>query len=189
MQSPPDRKRQEILAAAARLFATRAFHEVRVDDVAADARVSKGTVYLHFESKEDLYLSIVREGVAELVRGLKEKLASQTGPTVDFLREIIREMTRFAAGHPDVFKLLLAGKVPVDDERFNEADREALRVIESAIRRGVKRGELTDRRPAWTAQFVTGVICEMMKRATEPVDADALADHVMHVFFDGLRKR
>ena len=48
-----------MLLAAARLFGTQRFHEVRMDDIAAEAEVSKGTLYRYFKDKDELYLALV----------------------------------------------------------------------------------------------------------------------------------
>src|SRR5437868_1833903 len=59
-----------MLEAAGRLFGTRRFHEVRMEDVAAEADVSKGTLYRYFRDKEEMYLALLarasRQYVAEL---------------------------------------------------------------------------------------------------------------------------
>src|SRR4051812_30830480 len=83
MQRPDEKKRALITATAARLFATRPFHKVRLEDIAAEAKVGKGTVYIYFDDKEDLYFSIIYEGFARLVDGLREQLGSQSSPSAD----------------------------------------------------------------------------------------------------------
>ena len=67
MRRRDEQKRRTITATAARLFATQPFHKVRLDAVASAARVGKGTLYVYFRSKEDLYYSIIFEGFAALV--------------------------------------------------------------------------------------------------------------------------
>src|SRR4051812_13319197 len=57
MQRPDEKKRAQIVATAARLFATRPYHKVRLEDIATDARIGKGTLYIYFDNKEDLYFS------------------------------------------------------------------------------------------------------------------------------------
>jgi len=53
MQRPDEKKRQLIANTAAKLFATRPFHKVKLDDVASAAGVGKGTLYIYFKSKEE----------------------------------------------------------------------------------------------------------------------------------------
>jgi AcrR family transcriptional regulator len=157
--------------------------------VAAKARISKGTVYTYFQSKDDLYVSIVREGAGELVRRLRARLATRSGAASEFLREVVHEICAFAVRHPHVFKLASTGKLPEDDGPSPRPGEQVLELIETVIRRGVDQGELTDPHPELTAQFVCGVVVEVMKRATERVDAEALADQVMQIFLQGLLRR
>ena len=48
-----------MLAAAARLFGSQRFHEVRMEDIAAEAAVAKGTLYRYFADKEQLYRAML----------------------------------------------------------------------------------------------------------------------------------
>ena len=52
MRERDPRRGQQILEAAAQLFATHRYHEVRMEDVAAEAGVAKGTIYRYFKDKE-----------------------------------------------------------------------------------------------------------------------------------------
>src|SRR5215510_8388496 len=56
-----DARPQEILEAALSVFAEKGFAAARMDDIAVRARVSKGTIYLYFESKEAVFRALVRE--------------------------------------------------------------------------------------------------------------------------------
>lgn len=67
MQITDEQKRVNILAAAAELFASQPFHKVVLSDVAEKAGVGKGTLYIYFKSKEDLYFSVLLGGFSNLV--------------------------------------------------------------------------------------------------------------------------
>ena len=75
MQRPDEKKRQLIAATAAKMFATRPFHKVKLDEVAAAAGVGKGTLYVYFKSKEDLYFWLIHDAFAKLVEQLSSQLA------------------------------------------------------------------------------------------------------------------
>ena len=77
MQVPNEQKRRHITSAAARMFAARPFHKVRLDDIAAAAGVGKGTLYVYFDSKEDLYFTLTYEGFAQLVDRLNAQLEGE----------------------------------------------------------------------------------------------------------------
>src|SRR5262245_20215588 len=105
MQRPDEQKRLEIMAVAARLFATRPFHEVRLDDVAALAKIGKGTVYVYFDSKEDLFLSLVRDGFSRLVDGLGDELDDSSLGAWERLERIVDGFVGFATRFPHLFQL------------------------------------------------------------------------------------
>src|SRR5438132_6255243 len=100
MRLPDDNKRRQIIATAANMFATQPFHKVRLDDVAAAAGVGKGTLYVYFQSKEDLYFTIIFEGVAMLLGRLKAQLAADHSGAMHRLRTIAEELVDFAFQHP-----------------------------------------------------------------------------------------
>lgn len=71
-----EERRQSILRAAREVFFENGFHRATVDDVAGRAKVSKGTVYLYFESKETILALLLLEGLNELVGDLERAYAA-----------------------------------------------------------------------------------------------------------------
>lgn len=69
-------KKQRILDAAAILFSKKQYHEVMVEDVARLASIAKGTVYNYFSSKEEIYFTIIRERMDNLLVSLEQKIKS-----------------------------------------------------------------------------------------------------------------
>src|SRR5579871_1961322 len=67
-------KRERILAAAVRVFARKGFHATRVSEVAKAAGVADGTIYLYFESKEHLLVSLFEDRVERLLAYLESEL-------------------------------------------------------------------------------------------------------------------
>src|SRR5437016_5748224 len=120
MQRPDEKKRALITATAARLFATRPYHKVRLDDIAAEAKIGKGTLYVYFDNKEDLYFSLIYEGFSQLIDRLREQI-EPIGPAVQSaappdppdnpaawqsLQRIVTELVRFPCQHPHFFELM-----------------------------------------------------------------------------------
>ena len=79
-----ERQRQErerlILRAASDLFVERGYHDTSMDDIAARVGIAKGTVYLHFASKEDLTLALLEQGVREFTQSLDAILSADGTP-------------------------------------------------------------------------------------------------------------
>src|SRR5215831_14564033 len=105
-----ERQRQEreqlILQAADELLLERGYHETSIDDIAARVGISKGTVYLHFASKEDLVVALFERGMEHLLRTIDEILAAPGSPRAR-LEAILRRVYAGMAGqHYQVFALL-----------------------------------------------------------------------------------
>jgi AcrR family transcriptional regulator len=79
-----ERQRQErealILRAAADLFVERGYHETLMEDIAARVGIAKGTVYLHFASKEDLTMALIHQGIQRFAHELDAILAADGSP-------------------------------------------------------------------------------------------------------------
>jgi TetR/AcrR family transcriptional regulator len=76
----------ELLDAALDLFVEKGFSATRVDEVAARAGVSKGTLFLYFQSKEDLFKAVVRENIANKFPTWQEEFITFEGTSADMLR-------------------------------------------------------------------------------------------------------
>jgi AcrR family transcriptional regulator len=79
----------ELMAAALDLFVERGFASTRLDDVAARAGVSKGTLYLYFSSKEELFKAVIRSGIVPLIERGERLLEEHEGSVVPLMRQIV----------------------------------------------------------------------------------------------------
>jgi TetR/AcrR family fatty acid metabolism transcriptional regulator len=79
-----------ILDASVRVFADKGFHSSRISDVAREARVAEGTIYLYFKNKDDLLLSILSEKVGAFVEDVKSAVAAWSTPQ-DKLKAIVEK--------------------------------------------------------------------------------------------------
>ena len=91
-RSLKDRQREErerlILDAAEELLAEKGYHEMSIDEIAARVGVSKGTVYLHFPSKEELVLAQLERGMRRFIQSADVVLTSAASPS-EKLRSLI----------------------------------------------------------------------------------------------------
>ncbi len=84
-----DARPQELLGAALELFVEHGFAATRLDEVARKAGVSKGTLYLYFESKEELFKAVVRETILPGIVQSEQLLAQFEGPTEELFRVLV----------------------------------------------------------------------------------------------------
>ena len=101
-----EEKRTKILGAAARVFAREGFYSARIGDVANEAGVAHGTVYLYFESKDDLLISLFRESLSEVVQHVKAEIQKEKNAE-DKLRKMISLQLELIETNPDLTALML----------------------------------------------------------------------------------
>src|SRR6188508_718730 len=92
-----DARPQEILEAALAAFAERGFAAARMDDIAERARVSKGTIYLYFESKEAVFRALIQETLAKRVSDFAAVVRDHRGPVAPLLRELLLRLGHLVA--------------------------------------------------------------------------------------------
>ena len=81
-----DARPHELLDAALAFFVERGYAATRLDDVAARAGVSKGTLYLYYASKQDLFEAVVRYAIVERIRELEEECRKLAGSPEETVR-------------------------------------------------------------------------------------------------------
>lgn len=93
--TPAPRKRRkedrpsELLGAALNLFVEKGFTATRLEDVAAKAGVSKGTLYLYYENKEALFKAVIQEGVIPIIAENEAIAAKHTSSSFDLLEKLL----------------------------------------------------------------------------------------------------
>jgi AcrR family transcriptional regulator len=188
MQKPNEAKRRKIIQIAARLFSVRPFHEVRLDDIAAAAHVGKGTVYIYFKSKEELYASLIQERFSRLLEELRGQLARETSPVLA-LERIVRGLVGFAFDHPDFYELLRA--VAREEQRLGllKMRQELTDLILMVLRRGARQGIWIDAHPQLTAVFIPGLVRSARLFGPTGIGERALAEQILRLLREGLRQK
>lgn len=136
---------QELLAAALDLFVERGYAATRLDDVAAHAGVSKGTLYLYFSNKEELFRAVVRDTVLPVIGEAELTIDQHEGSSVELLRELILGWWERIGNTKlsGISKLMMAesGNFPeiakfYHDEVISRGNAMIARVLERGIARG-----------------------------------------------------
>jgi AcrR family transcriptional regulator len=187
----------EILAAALASFAERGFAATRLEDVAARAGISKGTLYLYFKGKEELFEAVVRATLVPNLERLEVLTASFEGSSARLLERLLLTIAGVVDSRVGAIPKLViaeAGNFP-DLARFylDEVVRRGLGLIGTILRRGIERGEF---RPVDVDHTVFCVIAPMLiaalwKNSLEPhddapLDAQALARAHLKLLLRGL---
>ncbi len=85
-------KRRQILDAAIEVFAATGFHKSRVSDIAREAGVADGTIYLYFKSKDDVLISIFEEAMGEMIERAEAAIADLDDPLAKLSRLAVHHM-------------------------------------------------------------------------------------------------
>lgn len=153
----------EIVQAALEVFAEKGFAAAKLDDIARRAGVSKGALYLYFETKEDIFRAVVREAVAPNFDVVEAMLAHATMPFPDLLRlavgRIVAVVGRSRIGA--VAKLVIG-----ESRNFPELARvwhdevisRALGAMSGALAQAQSRGEIRPGDPRLQAFSIVGPI-------------------------------
>lgn len=137
----------ELLDAALDLFVEKGFAATRVEEVATRAGVSKGTLFLYFPSKEDLFKAVVREAISGRFDEWKAELESFPGDTSELVREcMLRWWDRIGNTRASgITKLVMseAGSFPEIAAFYTkEVIEPGNALVRSILERGVRRGEV-----------------------------------------------
>jgi len=135
--------RERILGTAGELFADRGYNGVSIADIAAASGISTGLVYYHFKDKENLYESVVREGLHLLEETAVRTLGVEGHPT-DRLQSFIHSYMTLLEGHPALMRLLIRSVTDVSSPAPGQVlTRSAVTIdrLQSVIEEGVASGE------------------------------------------------
>jgi len=140
-----DARPGEIVQAALASFAKRGFAATRLEDVAAAAGISKGTIYLYFPNKEELFRAVVRQAVLPNLEAAEAQFAAHAGSCGDLLRLLAeRFLLLLDSDLTAVPKLVMAesGNFPGIAKFYADTvARRAVRLIEGILERGMQQGE------------------------------------------------
>jgi AcrR family transcriptional regulator len=183
--------RAAVLDAAAEQFIQRGFGQTTIEDVAAAARVSKGTVYYHFVDKADLFEAVFRDRQARLVQAVIHAVAEEgAGPWARIHAGLAAYLAQ-AIGDAEHRVLLQVAPGALGVERCREIDEAmGLPILRAALQELVDAGEVPPQPIELAARVLFAALCEAALAAgADPSPEHACRDAaaVLNAFVGGLR--
>ena len=190
----PD-KPQQIIDAAVRVFARKGYYNARVSDIAKEAGIAAGTIYLYFRTKDDILVTLFREKMTEFVGTVRKAIADEPD-AVAKLRRLIHLHFELLEGLPE-----LAEVVQVEQRQLQKFFRGAsaheissyFALIRSVLEEGVAEGRFRPTLPVKIAtKTLFGAMDQMAtswvlgKRGYQLADT---ADEVADIFLQGVAVR
>ena len=133
-------RREDILQAAREVFFERGIHHATVDEVAEQAQVSKGTVYLYFDTKETILAHLLVEGLEKLVGDLEAAFApDEPRSAPERIRSLARAYLKFYQTYPSYFNLMSSFdrghfQESIPSELYTQVLMRSLRGLEWVVR-------------------------------------------------------
>ncbi|WP_244159847.1 TetR/AcrR family transcriptional regulator [Cupriavidus alkaliphilus] len=189
---------QELVSAAVDLFVARGYSATRLEDVASAAGVSKGTVYLYFASKEELFKAVVQQNLLPALAEGEAFIDAFEGTTEALLRQILMRWWELVGDSPSsgLIKLLIAesGNFPDLARYYNvEVIERCDRLIARILARGVAQGEFREADVDLTTLALTApMLFQMMWKhsfgpcANKVLEPKAFLTHVVALLLHGL---
>lgn len=161
-----DRTRARIVEAARRAFAARGYHGTLVDHVAREAGVSKGAVYVHFPSKEELFLTLLEDAAATLVDRLTAAIEGARGGRARVSAALGAALGAFEENEPltRLFLVESVGVSPQVERRRWELRAALTRLVQAYLDEAVADGDIPAQDTALAATVWMGAVSEVVAR-------------------------
>ena len=188
-------KREAILRAAIKVFAQKGYFNSKVADIAKEAGIADGTVYLYFKSKDEVLHSVFDRAMEEFIAEGRREIAE--------IERADKRLERIARLHLEklgadrdlavVFQVELRGSTKFMEEFSGGGFAEYLDIIRRTIFEGQKAGVFrTDLKPITAAKILYGALDEMVTNwilSKRAYPLAPMADEVLKVFFGGITQK
>lgn len=179
LEPPKENKRTRILNAAESIFKGRRFDDVTLDEIAEKAGVGKGTLYLYFKNKEDLFSQMAIDGMDDMVARTRGIIAMTT-PFKERLFLFGCELADFVSRRHGVMRAMDQAQSEQTDQLFNQHLRQLILAIQDLLQTGINEGALRKNfQLAELRMALVGPILLKVRRAEtagELVDVNALLE-------------
>lgn len=194
MKEKSQDKRDAILQAAFQVVCTKGYYETRIDDVARKAGVAKGTVYLYFRDKPDLYIGMLRWLIDE-ARGILDAVGVQGRAASEKLQRVFERWFENLIQRPAAIDLMFPEMQKERCEiarRFHEQVlpevRKLLDGIGGLIEEGIRRGEFRPVDPRLAALSFLNAFRAALLIASSRLGVKTAPESALEIFFYGIRR-
>lgn len=179
-------RRNSIIGAAEKVFFTKGFEMATMDQVAEEAELSKGTLYLYFKSKEELHFAINMRA-ADILFDYFSKAVKNNETGLENVKNIGNAYIRFAKERPDHFRALMYFETKESFDFFenNEdfirhiSERDAMKVFIETVNKGINDGSIRDDIPVDViCQNLWGMATGMLLHIL--TNKDKIPEHTEH---------
>jgi len=185
-------RRAQVLRHAKRIFARKGYHQTNIADIISQARIARGTFYLYFQNKKDLFQELLDQVLRELSTRIQRiRLGADQPNPADQLRNNLRRVLEFVLAERELTDILLNHSMGFDhelDERIADFYRRVTDAIQRSLDLGVQMGFVRPCDTRSVARCILGGIKELVGQLAheEQHDIDALAEEVLNFGLRGV---
>ena len=185
-------KYHRIIKAATKIFAKKGFFKAKVSDIAKEAQVADGTIYLYFENKDDILISLFEEQMQLVLENMRQQLSEE--------EDAVKKIERFAVTHlkliesnknvAEIIQVELRQSTKFMKEYKNERFMEYLNLIADIIEEGQKQGVFNKAIiPDIAKRAFFGALDEMSRfwvlSSRKKYDIETAAEQISNYFLNG----
>ncbi len=156
--------RTKILEAAVQVFAQKGYHETRVDDIVAESKTSKGSVYFYFPSKQDIFLGLI-DTFSDLLESRLNEALQKKAHGSEQMDTALRVSLKIFSQYRTLAKIALVQAVglgAVFEERRRAINNRLTRLIQSRLDQAVQNGSLPPLQTDLAARIWVGALNEIV---------------------------
>jgi TetR/AcrR family transcriptional regulator len=179
--------KKKIIDAAFEVLQRKEMHECVIDEIAKAAGVGKGTVYLYFKSKSELYSFLMMHMVDEMKAVIDSAKQSDSDP-VSKIKKLVAGIDEYMSGRSQLFLMVREQAKPSDNkehEKMHKVFEEMLFSIGDIIKEGISKGKLRDLPPVFVGALIFSSLTSAhhyRKRArpgAKKIDAELITDIIL----------
>ena len=177
-----EERRKMVVRCAKAVFSQKGYYQASISDIIERAGIARGTFYLYFQSKRDIFNSILDQ-LAEELGGVVSRL--DLDPSVsssEQLKSILRSIIMLALEDRDMTQIILSRAGGLDSEfdgKLREFYETVLGTIESSLQHGIELGLVRECNTQVIACCVLGCVKEVVNHIFEDVEAISQLDHIL----------
>jgi len=177
----------EILQAAHRIFAERGFEQATIADIAAAAGVAKGTVYLYYRSKREVYAAVLRRDLLALRDQTRTQVEAADG-IEEKVRAFITTKLRYLDDHRDFYRIYFtelgrtAARQSQSQRQLEEIYLDQVQLLEQVLHQAMKRRQVRHLRPDATARAIFDLTRSVIAQRLQGLSRATLDEDVAFAF-------
>jgi AcrR family transcriptional regulator len=187
-------RREQVLHHAKRIFARKGYHRTNIADIIARAQIARGTFYLYFENKKDLFEELLEQVLGELRQRIQRlRIGPEEPDPVEQLRNNLKRVLNFLLAERELTDILLYHSIGFDrelDNRIRDFYERVADQIQRSLDLGIQMTLVRDCDTRTAAYCILGGIKEVIGQASRHRrrDISKLADEILDFGLRGVAR-